>query len=170
MAVSNDGRLLVCEMDDDWVIYDWKKQTKKILPRQIQNIKEASFSYDNNFLITDDSILNLVTDDIKDLDDIPWSSVSPYEHKLAWNDGDSIIIYDYERNERQNIKVKGKVGGWIGWSPDGRFVVYFCVLNPFTHNGWEVDIRITDIKTGASATVCQNFFTGGRWYKPIWIK
>ena len=170
-AISRDGRLLLCRMAGNWVIYDWKNHTKKKLPRQWEDIWNASFSGDNKYLIVDEYVFNLSTGKARQLEDIPpWFSVSPYEHKLMWQSGDhNINIYDYEHNKRRSLSVKGEVRSKIALSPDGRLIAYTCEKGSHYHYRGP-EIRITDIRTGASAAVYGDPHTLGSSDTVIWIK
>ena len=191
-AISPNGYLILCKMNDSLVIYDWKRRVVRKLPRELQDIWHSSFSYDNSYLITNAyfkrhvpgrkniiknkmCLFNIKTGVMSILGNMQFFSSSPYQHKIVWRHHyDVVTVYDYDHNKRRNLKISELYSKYlttdqIAISPDGKYLAYYCIVNPFTYRR-DRDIRVINIQTGEAATVCKNKGTLDYANDLLWIK
>ena len=188
IAISGDGQSLLCDTENGLQVYDRKHNSIKKLRKKFSEITFAAFSPDNDCIVIQESIEQKISSNtytsearssiidlasgrvIKQIENA-WRPVfSPSGSRLTWVDDNSIIIYDYRIGSRRRIIPRGNITGKPAWSPDGRFIAYYGVVNPFTSNGWIHDIRIIDTKTGVGATFLHDIRTFGRPCDMVWLK
>ncbi len=158
-------------------LYSRLLNPKKQLPEPVESYW-IDISNDAKFIVYHkDRELRLYNTEVKS--EIPLTSLksfpafSPDGSKYAGitSDYNHIMMTEIASKVSSTLKAPGVTSSSsMAWSPDGKYIAYIGTANPFTSQRWTPGIRILELATGKSATICNNIFTSGRSVKLLWIE
>jgi WD40 repeat protein len=165
IAISPDKTLLCCLKDHSFIDYDVPHAQvrysikKKTVEDTDYELQYTAFSYDNRYLLLMDSdLINLETKQVKKIEARRAYSFNPNKAELAWVskywDG-KLEVYQCDTGKIRTIKVphRSVAGSTVGWSPDGKYLVYAGCANRYTEETWYPDIRIIQADGKKSVTL-----------------
>ena len=114
-------------------------------------------------------LVDLVSDKIREFRDAWPGAFSPTAPLYAWARDGEAVIYNHATGTRRTVAVPGTVESSLAWSPDGRYIAYAGHPNPFTHQHWNPEIRVVDVQSGRSTTVCRGVYDYGAGITLAWL-